>query len=307
MNDFCFAMSRSQTVRDFFAGYNADASTIFRSIDTDGDGIISWEEFVTYCSNVDTDTGSATTTAAGGTGTTPNVVNGADAQTTANQEDGGGDSVVPDINDPDAVARYLQVEFQEDRSLIITIMEPGDTRVLVAPKGQLLKLNSTSHAVDVAAAYAHKLNLTPVQHAQLFEHVERAIIKACIQELRMLRVAKRECQNEMDSMATLLMEEENKYIQRLQHDLEVQPDTKIMTPDEYLASLPGPITPGSLAKILADLHIQLEVARVRTQWPAVVVVLFVGLADCCCTRCCSKRRANAKHKARRQEHPEQAR
>lgn len=32
----------------------------------------------------------------------------------------------------------------------------------------------------------------------------------------MLRVAKRECENEMDSMATMLMEEETKYINRLE-------------------------------------------------------------------------------------------
>lgn len=251
MNDFCFAMSRSQTVRDYFSGHNADASTIFRSIDTDGDGVISWEEFVNYCSNMDENV----ETDAVQPGAKAGGEDLADGATTDSNEH------VQDINDPDAVARFLQVEFREDQSMIITIMEPGDTRVLVAPKNQLLKLNSTSHAIDVAAEYAHRLNLSPTQHAVLFEHVERAIIKACIQELRMLRVAKRECENEMDSMATMLMEEETKYINRLQHELEAQSDSKIMTPEEYLASLPSPVTPGSLAKTLANLQMQLEVAK----------------------------------------------
>ena len=151
-------MSRSQSVIEYFTGHNSDAATIFRGIDGDGDGFVSWEEFVAYCSSND-DLGAAELPDANSAG-----------EITAS---------VDQNNDSDAISRYLQVEFREDSTVFIAIMEPGDTRVLMAPRGQLLKVSSTSHAVDISAEYARKLNLTPAQHAMLFEQVEKAIIKVC--------------------------------------------------------------------------------------------------------------------------------
>ena len=108
----------------------------------------------------------------------------------------------------DRQAKALEVDFDGD-AIKITMMDPDDIRVAMSASNKLI-VDSMVDAIDLVTDYATRRDMQESNVPVLLDHVERAIIKACQQELRMLEQMCVECVQQMEHMASMLLDVELK-------------------------------------------------------------------------------------------------
>lgn len=139
----------------------------------------------------------------------------------SDNDDGSGQSSEVRIDDPlayqDMVERQskaLEIERLPDQGLNIKIMDADDVRALMCGDN-ILVVDSMSDPLDLMHEYAAKHEIDEDDIPLLLDYIERAINKACQQELRLLQSMSSECLQQMESMATLLIASETKMLKSI--------------------------------------------------------------------------------------------
>jgi hypothetical protein len=143
-------------------------------------------------------------------------------QATENGDDGSsGQSSEVRIDDPMAYqemverqSKAIEIERGPDGKLNFNIMDADDVRAMMCG-GNIVVVNSMTDPLEFLDENTDKLHLTDDDIPDVMDHVERAINKACQQELRMLQGMTTECLQQMESMATLLLTSEAKVLKSI--------------------------------------------------------------------------------------------
>lgn len=132
--------------------------------------------------------------------------------------DDGGQSSEMRVDDPmayqDMVERQskaLEIEHLPGQDLNINIMDSDDVRALMCGDNILI-VNSMSDPLELVHEYAEKHHIDEDDIPILLDYIERAINRACQQELRLLQSMSSECLQQMESMASLLIASEAKML-----------------------------------------------------------------------------------------------
>ena len=138
------------------------------------------------------------------------------------QEEGEGDNEEeePDnleIDDtvelPELVARQsrgLEVEMVGDR-LVVGNLDVNDIRVIMGGSNKII-VKSDDDPSDLVASYVQKERIPEHSVGTLFDNIERAVIKACCDELHLLNECCSDCVEQLDSMAQLILSSEDKML-----------------------------------------------------------------------------------------------
>ena len=140
-------------------------------------------------------------------------------------EGGGGDdsgkSSEVRIDDPlayqemvECQSKALEIEHLASGELDIKIMNSDDVRALMCGDN-ILMVYSTSDPLEVVHEYADKHKISDDEIPILLDYTERAINKACQQELRMLQSMSDECIMQMEAMASHLITTEAKMLKSI--------------------------------------------------------------------------------------------
>jgi hypothetical protein len=141
-------------------------------------------------------------------------------QKTENGDSGGDSSQSSEarIDDPmayqDMVERQskaLEIEHLVDQDLHVKIMDADDVRALMCGDNILL-VDSMSDPMNLLQQYKQRHHIDEEDIPILLDYIERAINKACQQELRLLQSMSDECLQQMESMAALLLASETKML-----------------------------------------------------------------------------------------------
>mmetsp|Transcript_21578 Transcript_21578/g.36306 ORF Transcript_21578/g.36306 Transcript_21578/m.36306 type:complete len:435 (-) Transcript_21578:876-2180(-) len=141
-------------------------------------------------------------------------------KTEGGDEGGGGSNQSSEarVDDPMAYqemvekqSKALEIERLPSGKLSINIMNADDVRAMMSGDNIVI-VHSDTDPLEVLEEYAEKLHLSDEDIPDLMDHVERAINKACQQELRMLQAMSNECLQQMESMAVLLLSSEAKML-----------------------------------------------------------------------------------------------
>jgi hypothetical protein len=108
----------------------------------------------------------------------------------------------------DRQSKALEVDFDGD-NIKISMMDTDDIRVAMSGSNKLI-VDSMVDAIDLVTDYATQRQIQESNVPVLLDYVERAIIKACQQELHMLEAMAVECIQQMEQMAVMLLDMELK-------------------------------------------------------------------------------------------------
>jgi hypothetical protein len=100
-------------------------------------------------------------------------------------------------------SKALEVDLDAN-GVKVSMMETDDIRVVMSSSNKLI-VSSTVDAIDLVTEYATKHQLPDTAVPILLDHVERAVIKASQQELRLLEEMSVECMNQLEQMAEVLL------------------------------------------------------------------------------------------------------
>lgn len=129
------------------------------------------------------------------------------------QEDTSNIEVDESMDIPELVSRQsrgLEVELVGDR-IVVGNLDAQDIRVLMGGSNKIV-VKSDDDPADVVAAYVTKERIPEHSVAILFDNIERAIIKSCIDELHLLNECASDCVEQLDSMAQLILSSEDKML-----------------------------------------------------------------------------------------------
>lgn len=108
----------------------------------------------------------------------------------------------------DRQSKALEVDIDGD-NIKISMMDTDDIRVAMSGSNKLI-VDSMVDAIDLVTDYATQRQIQESNVPVLLDYVERAIIKACQQELHMLEQMAVECVQQMEQMAAMLLDMELK-------------------------------------------------------------------------------------------------
>lgn len=114
---------------------------------------------------------------------------------------------------PELVARQsrgLEVEMVGDR-IVVGNLDAQDIRVLMGGSNRII-VKSDDDPADVVAAYLTKERIPESSVAVLFDNIERAIIRSCVDELNLLNECASDCVEQLDAMAQLILSSEDKML-----------------------------------------------------------------------------------------------
>lgn len=114
----------------------------------------------------------------------------------------------------DRQSKALEVDFDGD-NIKVSMMDTDDIRVAMSGSNKLI-VDSMVDAIDLVTDYATKRQIQESNVPVLLDYVERAIIKACQQELQMCEQMAVECVQQMEQMASMLLDMELKMMTALE-------------------------------------------------------------------------------------------
>jgi hypothetical protein len=160
-------------------------------------------------------------------------------------------------------SKALKIDFQGEIPKIV-LMDSDDIRVQMSYNNKLI-VNSNSDALNIAMEYITKKSYNEDMIPLLMDHIERAIIKSCQQEIKLLDHETNLCLQQMESMADMLLSVEEKMLKYLDDYKRMEFMTQMSTvarrgsvqQDIQLArSDENQLTPGQLARKLSELHLR---------------------------------------------------
>lgn len=160
-------------------------------------------------------------------------------------------------------SKALEIDFQGEIPKIV-LMDSDDIRVQMSYNNKLI-VNSNSDALNIAMEYITKKSYNEDMIPLLMDHIERAIIKSCQQEIKLLDHETNLCLQQMESMADMLLSVEEKMLKYLDDYKRMEFMTQMSTvarrgsvqQDIQLArSDENQLTPGQLARKLSELHLR---------------------------------------------------
>jgi hypothetical protein len=101
-------------------------------------------------------------------------------------------------------SKALEIDLDSNGGLKISMMETDDIRVVMSSSNKLI-VSSSVDAIDLVTDYATRNQLPDTSVPILLDHVERAVIKASQQELRLLEEMSVDCMNQLEEMADVLL------------------------------------------------------------------------------------------------------
>jgi hypothetical protein len=101
-------------------------------------------------------------------------------------------------------SKALEIDFDSHGGLKISMMETDDIRVVMSSSNKLI-VSSSVDAIDLVTDYATRNQLPDTSVPILLDHVERAVIKASQQELKLLEEMSVDCMNQLEEMADVLL------------------------------------------------------------------------------------------------------
>lgn len=100
-------------------------------------------------------------------------------------------------------SKALEIDY-DGNGLKVSMMETDDIRVVMSSSNKLI-VSSDVDAIDLVTEYATRCQLPDTSVPILLDHVERAVIKASQQELKLLEEMSVECMNQLEAMADVLL------------------------------------------------------------------------------------------------------
>jgi len=114
----------------------------------------------------------------------------------------------------DPQSKALEVDLDRD-GLKVSMMGTDDIRVAMSDSNKLI-VDSMCDAMDLVTDFASRHQLPESTVPELLDHVDKAIIKACQQELRLLEAMSSECMQQMEDMASMLLGMEDKMLSAME-------------------------------------------------------------------------------------------
>jgi hypothetical protein len=108
-------------------------------------------------------------------------------------------------------SRALEVEMVGKDKIAITSLDVDDIRILVG-RGSKLVAYSNDDALDVVSNYIDRQKLPDAAVPVLFDHVEKAILRSCNQEIGKLNECVTDCLDQLEAMAEQILASEGKML-----------------------------------------------------------------------------------------------
>lgn len=108
-------------------------------------------------------------------------------------------------------SKALEIELDGRTNLKVTMMDSDDQRVAMCYSNKLI-VGSKADAAELALEYARNKSLDESVVPILMDHIERAIIKACQQEIRLLEHEYVTCTSQLENMSDMLLNIEEKML-----------------------------------------------------------------------------------------------
>jgi hypothetical protein len=108
-------------------------------------------------------------------------------------------------------SRALEVEMVGKDKIAITSLDVDDIRILVG-RGSKLVAYSNDDALDVVSNYIDRGKLPEAAIPLLFDHVEKAIVRSCNQEIGKLNECVTDCLDQLETMAEQILASEEKML-----------------------------------------------------------------------------------------------